>query len=234
MLLLRNVRVEKEREEILKGIDLEVKEGEIHVIFGPNGSGKTTLIQTIVGHPEIKAKGMILFKGQDLLALSMPQRAKLGIGAVFQHRANLKHLKVKHLLSLTNSAETFGLLGPDLLERDITKLSGGEWKLVDLAVTLNQNPDLLLLDELEAGVDVENLQKMAEVLKRFLCRQCIRTKRKKSAIIITHSGAVLRWLKADFGHVMIKGKLTPNANPEIILEQIQAQGYSRCFKCLEE
>ncbi len=238
LLSLEEVEAFIEKRRILKKVNLTIYPGEVHILFGPNGSGKSTLVNAIVGLKGLDVKGRVVFHGKDLIGLDIHKRIELGLGVVFQNRPRLKGLTLAGLLEglslnqdiLSNVFDKHSI--KKFLHRDLDSFSGGEWRLIDLAITLSKQPNLIILDEIEAGVDVENLRKIANLLNNFLQRKETRMERERAALIITHTGTILKWLDADFGHVMIDGKLTPNANPYSILKRIEQSGYKQCYGCI--
>jgi len=241
LLEIQNLWVEVEGKEVLKGINLSIPQGETHIIFGRNGSGKTTLLMTIMGFPTYKVKhGKIIFKGEDITHLPPYERAKKGIGIMFQRPPTVKGVKLKDILKLCAKengakiqelARTFHF--EDFLEREVNRgFSGGELKKSELLQLLLQNPDLVLLDEPESGVDLENIHLIGEMIKKLLQKD-VHRKRTKSGLIITHTGFILKYVTADLGYVIMNGEIYCKGNPYEIFEGIQKFGYEGCLKCLK-
>jgi len=241
LLEIQNLWVEVEGKEVLKGINLTIPQGETHIIFGRNGSGKTTLLMTIMGFPTYKVKhGKIFFKGEDITHLPPYERAKRGIGIMFQRPPTIKGVKLKDILKLCAKengakiqelARTFHF--EDFLEREVNKgFSGGELKKSELLQLLLQDPDLVLLDEPESGVDLENIHLIGEMIKKLLQKD-VHRKRTKSGLIITHTGFILKYVTADLGYVIMNGEIYCKGNPYEIFEGIQKFGYEGCLKCLK-
>lgn len=235
-LLIKDLFVEVEGKEILKGINLNIKDGEVHVLFGPNGSGKSSLLLAIMGSPKYKiTSGKIYFHGKDITELPTHERAKLGIGLAFQHPPHVKGLKLRKLLEYINNnqieelAEELKLEGH--LDRDVNVgFSGGEAKRSELLQLLIQSPSLVLLDEPESGVDLENMALVGKVLEKLLKRYPIK-ERRVSGLIITHTGYVLDYITADIGHVMLDGRIICTGNPYDILITIKEHGFLPCTEC---
>jgi Fe-S cluster assembly ATP-binding protein len=233
MLKIKDLKVETAGREVIKGVDLEVPKGKVYTIFGPNGSGKTTLLMAILGSSRYKTKGKIIFKGKDISRLSSDKRAKMGIGISFQRPPTVDGLIFKNLISAYSQIEKKDLenLADNLevkqfFEREINKgFSGGEIKRGEIFQVLAQGPDLFLLDEPESGVDVENINVIGKALAKFL------KKEGKSALIITHSGNILNYVKADKGFVMVNGRLTCSGDPKAVLKTIKKVGYKKCKVC---
>ncbi|NCC96971.1 MAG: ATP-binding cassette domain-containing protein, partial [Synergistales bacterium] len=162
LLEVRDLCVEVGGQPVLKGVSLDVGEGEIHAIFGPNGSGKTTLLGSIMGLGKYEITcGSILFKGQDITGFSVDQRARLGIGMSFQRPPTIHGVRLRSLLELCEEDRSkIEALADDLnvssfLDREVNAgLSGGELKRVELLQLLLQRPELVFLDEPESGVDL--------------------------------------------------------------------------------
>lgn len=227
---------------ILHGVNLNIEEGTLHVIFGPNGSGKTTLVGVIMGLPQYGVvAGDIRFKGESILSLPVNKRAKLGIGLAFQRPPVIKGVNLFHLLkalkrdgaNILSSAERLNL--KDYLHRDINKgFSGGEIKRSEILQMKMMDPALLLLDEPESGVDFENIVLLSDIIKEMLEKELPITKRRKSGLIITHTGFIIEHLRPDVGHVILEGRILCSGNPQEILEIIREHGFEKCAECLEK
>ncbi|HJX34965.1 MAG TPA: ATP-binding cassette domain-containing protein, partial [Desulfatiglandales bacterium] len=206
MLLIEDLRVELADRIILQHIDLEIKPGETHILFGPNGSGKTSLLMTIMGYPQYKIlSGKIVFKGEDITYMPINERAQLGIGMSYQRPPTIHGLKTRQMVNLCakGKADEEELAGrvnfKDFLERDVNAgFSGGEIKRSELLQLMAQNPDLMLFDEPESGVDMENITLVGRTIVTLLQRNSfysegkskLQTKheREKMGLIITHTG----------------------------------------------
>lgn len=239
ILQLYDLYVEVNGKEILKGIDLKIKEGETVAIFGPNGSGKTTLILTILGFSGYKIKrGEIIFKDKVLNGLSIDERANLGIGVLFQKPPSIKGVKFKKILETisksNNYIEYLNILRlNELLDRDLNLgFSGGEIKRTELIQLIAQNPDFIIFDEPESGVDLENIKIIGETINRLLEKDLTIMKRKKAGIIITHTGGILDFVEVNWGYVLLDGKIICEGNPNEILRNIKANGFKGCEECL--
>lgn len=237
--------MEVEGKAILKGINLDVADGETVILFGPNGVGKSSLFMAIMGFPKYKIKkGQIIFQGTDITRLAVSARARLGIGMSFQRPPSIKGVKLKGLGKIINSHKDNGdrieyysrILKLDQhLNRDINLgFSGGEVKRSEILQLLLQNPLLSLIDEPESGVDVENISVLGKAIKRLLHKQDRLKKRQNSGIIITHTGLILNYLNADRGYMLINGCLTCSGNAREIFELIQKRGYKECQNCLKQ
>ena len=240
MLEVKDLWVEVEGKDVLKGVSLTIPVGETHVLFGRNGSGKTSLLMTIMGFPEYRVRhGKILFKGEDITDLPPYERAKKGIGIMFQRPPSIKGVKLREMLELCargngykiqELAREFGF--EDFLDRDVNLgFSGGELKKSELLQLLVQSPDLALIDEPESGVDLENIEVIGKMIRKLLQKDTHRP-RQKSGLIITHTGFILNFVPADKGYVMLDGRIYCQGNPQEIFEGIQKHGYEECLKCL--
>jgi len=233
MLELRNLSVEVSGKVILKDINFGVKKGEVMILFGPNGSGKTTLIKTIMGFGSYNIKeGKIIFKGKNMNKLPVEKRVRLGLGIMYQHPPKIRGVKLhqlaqflckdkKRIEDLANRLSLKEHLGRDLN----LDFSGGEMKRSELFQIILQDPDLLLLDEPESGVDIENISIMGGVLNDYLKEEG------KSALIITHTGYILDYIKAEKGWVMMDGKFWCAGEPKKMFESIKEAGYEKCKEC---
>jgi len=249
LLVIDDLRVEIQGKEILHHVDLEIDKGEIHVLLGPNGSGKTTLLMSVMGFPAYRVTGgKIFFKGQDVTNLPLNERAKMGMGLSFQRPPTIRGVKTRQMLEIFHKGEEeIKSMAQDLdfeefLDRDLNHgFSGGEIKRSELLQLMAQNPDFLLLDEPESGVDLENIALIGRVIKELLQREIkpeegktlkeLKREREKSGLIITHTGYILDYLDADRGHVLMEGVLACSGNPREILETIKEQGYDECVNC---
>lgn len=236
---IKELRVEVDGREVLRDINMEIKTGETHVLFGKNGSGKTTLLMAIMGFSRYRVtKGSIVFKGTDITNLPINERAALGIGMSFQRPPTIRGLKTRDLVDLL-SGENGGktekqaesLNFAKFLDREINHgLSGGEIKKSELLQLMAQNPDLVLLDEPESGVDLENIALIGKVIKKLLQKN-LRRLRMKSGLIITHTGLILNYLEADRGYLLLDGSMKCHGNPREMFNTICNFGYEECAKC---
>lgn len=233
LLEIRDLAVQIAKKTIIENIHFEIKDSEVMVLFGPNGSGKSTLLKTIMGFSGYTIKsGDILFKGQSLNGVSIEDRVKQGIGIMYQHPPKIRGVKLSQVAQfLTKDKSRIETLAKELslkehLDRDINlDFSGGEMKRSELFQVLLQEPDLLLLDEPESGVDLENISIMGSVLNEYL------NQKNKSALIITHTGYILDYIKAKKGCVMFEGRLWCVGSPKEMFESIKKQGYQKCKEC---
>jgi Fe-S cluster assembly ATP-binding protein len=250
MLHIENLVVEIDGRRILDRINMEIPEGETHILFGPNGSGKTSLMMTIMGFSGYTVtSGRILFKGEDITHMPVHERARMGIGVSFQRPPAISGLRTGDLVALCGRGRDVDVEGlaaevalSDFLDRDVNlNFSGGEIKRSELLQLMAQQPDLVLLDEPESGVDLENIVLLGDVVNTLLERgiKCPRglresghlKKRTKSALVITHTGHILDYITADRGQVLYDGHLCCMRNPREILKWIREYGYEECVRC---
>lgn len=249
MLVIEDLQVKLGDKEILKHIDLEIKKGETHILFGPNGSGKTSLLMTIMGYPQYRVTaGKILFKGHDITHMSVNERSRLGIGMSYQRPPSIKGLKTRQMVQICahNGVDVEGLARrmnfTDFLDRDINVgFSGGEIKRSELLQLMAQDPDLLLFDEPESGVDIENIALIGTTINHLLQRDLKPTvdkskkqvvkERTRMGLIITHTGFILDYITADKGQVLYDGVLACKSYPHAIFKQIKEVGYEECVRC---
>ena len=249
MLQVEDLQVKLGDKEILKHIDLEIQVGETHVLFGPNGSGKTSLLMTLMGYPQYRVTGgKIVFKGQDITHMPMNERADLGIGVSYQRPPTINGVKTRQMVQICagGAVDTDALAAKvnfsEFLERDINAgFSGGEIKRSELLQLIAQDPDLLLFDEPESGVDLENITLIGETISELLQRHFkvdarksqkqLHEERTKMGLIITHTGFILDYVTADKGQVLYHGELTCTSNPSEIFRCISEVGYEECVRC---
>lgn len=239
---IRDLHVSAGGKEILKGVGLTVEAGRTAIIFGPNGSGKSTLLGAIAGLPGFEiTQGDILFKGMSIRNLSVDERSRLGIGMAFQYPPAVKGVRLETLLrNLTGDQDLIRryselLNMTDYLKRDINVgFSGGERKRSEILQLMIQKPDLMLLDEPESGVDIENISVIAQALRIMLEKEKPISKRERSAIMITHTGFILDYIKADIAFVIMDGHVLGCGAPGEIFDEIKDHGYKKCGTCFAE
>jgi Fe-S cluster assembly ATP-binding protein len=238
LLEIKNLTVEVAGRVVLKDINMGIDYGETHVLFGKNGSGKTSLLMAIMGFSGYKVTaGSIHFRGEDITYLPIHERANRGIGMSFQRPPTIRGLKTSDLIRTFGRDEfavdqvVDNLQFSTFMDRDINLgFSGGEIKKSELVQLSLQNPDLILLDEPESGVDLENIKLIGRAIKRLLQKNLHR-QRTKSGLVITHTGLILNYLEADKGYLMLEGTIRCEGNPREMFESIQCGGYEECARC---
>jgi Fe-S cluster assembly ATP-binding protein len=242
MLNVANLRAKIDGKEILKGLNIEVKPGEVHAIMGPNGSGKSTLSNVLAGRDNYEViDGTVMFEGKDLLSLVPEDRAREGIFLAFQYPveipgvSNLEFLKTsleclhthqnKPLLSAVEfmklAREKCRLvdLDTDFLKRGVNEgFSGGEKKRNEIMQMLMLEPKLCLLDETDSGLDIDALKVVADGINQLRSPE-------RSFILITHYQRLLDYVQPDFVHVLADGKIIKSGGSELALE-LEEKGYS--------
>jgi Fe-S cluster assembly ATP-binding protein len=238
MLEVENLTVSIGEKTLLRDVSLHIEEGETRMLFGENGSGKTSLLMAIMGLGSYKVEsGRIMFKGEDITHLPTNERAKRGIGIMFQRPPTIRGLKVKEMLELIKrdgrDPEELArdLNFEDFMNRDINLgFSGGEIKRAELLQLMAQDPDLVLLDEPESGVDLVNISLIGGAIRQLLQKD-VHKNRHKAGLIITHSGYILDYVEADKGCVLVNNTIWCTGNPHEILQGIRDHGYEGCLEC---
>ena len=241
MLEIKDLHASVNGKEILKGINLSIKKGEVHAIMGPNGSGKSTLSSVLVGNPAFEVtKGSVTFEGKDLLALSPEDRSHEGLFLSFQYPVEIpgvsmvnfmraavnEQRKYKGLPALTGSEflklmrEKRAVVELDnkLANRSVNEgFSGGEKKRNEIFQMAMLEPKLSILDETDSGLDIDALRIVAEGVNKLKTPET-------SCIVITHYQRLLDYIKPDIVHVLYKGRIVKTAGPELALE-LEERGY---------
>lgn len=236
---IASLHVTVDAKEIIRGIDLAIKKGEVHVLFGPNGSGKSTLLCAIMQLPGYSLiQGNIRIHGTDIAGLSTDAIANLGVGMSFQHPPKIKGVTLGRFLAAINRSDDLdhaiqALHMEPFLNRELNVgFSGGELKRAEILKLYAQSPDLLLIDEPESGVDIENIAVISNTINAMLQKDSPIAARERSALIITHTGHILNTIHADVGHVFMNGKIICTGNPMDIMEDIKQHGFSGCVECI--
>ncbi|MFC6673281.1 Fe-S cluster assembly ATPase SufC [Marinobacterium aestuariivivens] len=243
MLSIRGLCVEVEGKSILRGLDLEIDAGEVHTIMGPNGSGKSTLAHVLVGHPGYDVKGgEVRYRGRDLLALDVEQRAAAGLFLAFQYPVEIPGVSnIQFLKSALNSlrkqraeSELDALefldtvkarmqqmqMDEALLYRGVNEgFSGGEKKSNEILQMLVLEPQLAILDETDSGLDIDALKRIAAGINAF-------RREDRALILVTHYQRLLDHVRPDFVHVLQDGRIGRSGGPELALE-LEQSGYGR-------
>ncbi|MCX6693702.1 MAG: ABC transporter ATP-binding protein [Methanomicrobiales archaeon] len=243
MLEIRDLHVEIGEREVLHDLSLSIGKGETHVLMGPNGSGKSTLLMTIMGFSQYHVThGEIHFDGEEITHLPIHERARRGIGMMFQRPPTISGLSLGKLLAATAGGGDEMVLDlarkvnmDRFLSRDINKgFSGGEIKRSEMLQLMIQRPSFVMLDEPESGVDLENISLIGHTIGQLLDKDVHIVNRKHCGLIITHTGHILDYLDADRGHVMCDGEIKCHGNPREILKEIKTRGYRECLECRQD
>jgi Fe-S cluster assembly ATP-binding protein len=247
VLEIKNLHVTVETEqgvkEILKGVDLTIRSGEIHAIMGPNGSGKSTLAYSIAGHPKYTVtEGEILLDGEDVLAMSVDERARAGLFLAMQYPVEIPGVSVSNFLRTAKTAitgeapalrtwikdvrESMDNLRMDasFSERNVNEgFSGGEKKRHEILQLELLKPRFAVLDETDSGLDVDALKVVSEGVNRAHKANDL------GVLLITHYTRILNYIKPDFVHVFVAGKVAEEGGAELA-ERLEAEGYDRYTK----
>ena len=244
-LQIKNLQVSIDDKQILKGVNLEVKPGEIHAIMGPNGSGKSTLAYSLAGHPfyEIN-KGSVKLDGEDVLEKAPDERANAGLFLAFQYPVEVAGVKVNHFLRLAYEARFANQpekkfptvlafrkhlealadelqVNKDLLKRGLNEgFSGGEKKRVEILQMAVLEPKYAILDETDSGLDVDAIKAVSQGVKKII------EKYNTGIIVITHYQRILKYLEPDFVHVMVKGKIAKSGGTDFA-QELESEGYKK-------
>ena len=242
MINIKNLKVSVEEKEILKGINLQIPEGEIHAIMGRNGSGKSTLANTLAGNEKFEiTNGSIHMNAADITEMSPENRSLNGIFVCFQYPVAIPGVSMAYFLRsainahlknqgkeemdalefLNQSKEILKKLTLDdsFLKRSINDgFSGGEKKKSEIFQLLSLNPKFAILDETDSGLDIDALKIVADGVKEF-------NGKKNSTLIITHYERLLEYINPDVVHVMIDGKIVKSGDMELA-RQVEEKGYS--------
>ena len=237
MLKINNLHASVDSTEILKGISLEIKAGEVHAIMGPNGSGKSTLANVLMGNPTYEVtKGTIEFDGEDVTEYPVDKRAKKGMFLAFQYPESIPGVTIVNMLktALTNIEETdytavelrlkvadamkeLGL-SPDFVDRYLNEgFSGGERKRNEILQLAVLNPKLAILDETDSGLDVDGLRVVGEGINNLKTPE-------RGYLIVTHYQRLLEYINPDFVHVFVDGNIVVSGSKDLS-DKLEKEGY---------
>ena len=234
------VEADNATKEILKGVDLTVKQGETHAIMGPNGSGKSTLAYSLAGHPKYTITGgTVLLDGEDVLEMSVDERARAGLFLAMQYPGDVPGVSVANFLRSAktaidgeapklrtwvkdvNTAMERVSMDAAFAQRNVNEgFSGGEKKRHEIVQLELLNPRLAVLDETDSGLDIDALKIVAEGVNRY------RAQGDRGVVLITHYTRILRYIEPDFVHVFVNGRIAEEGGPELA-EQLEAEGYDK-------
>jgi Fe-S cluster assembly ATP-binding protein len=244
---IRDLHVSVETEngpvEILKGVDLTIKDGETHAIMGPNGSGKSTLAYSIAGHPKYTVtRGSVTLDGVDVLEMSVDERARAGLFLAMQYPVEVPGVSVANFLRTAktaldgeapklrtwikdvNKAMEKVSMDTTMAQRNVNEgFSGGEKKRHEIVQLELLNPKMAILDETDSGLDIDALKIVSEGVNRF------REQADRGVLLITHYTRILRYIKPDYVHVFVDGKIAEQGGHELA-DQLEAEGYDKYVK----
>jgi Fe-S cluster assembly ATP-binding protein len=246
-LVIKNLRVNVEDQEILKGLNLEMRKGEVHAIMGPNGSGKSTLANTLMGHPAYEVtEGEIWLKGQNIVDLSPDVRSRLGLFLAFQYPSAIPGVSVANFLRTALNAhqqkpdpsgngkgrgismrefrkllqEKMSMLqmDPSFVRRYLNDgFSGGEKKRMEVLQMAMLQPEIAVLDETDSGLDIDALRIVSEGVNQLMNPNL-------GVLVITHYQRILNYIQPETVHILVNGRIVMSGGPELALE-LEEKGY---------
>ncbi len=237
MLEIKNLYVETNGKEIIKGLNLKINKGEVHVLMGPNGSGKSTLSYALMGHPKYKVKGSILFEGKDITDMPVDERAKLGIFLSFQYPMEVQGVQLSNFIRIASGNSDFQGFRKELSENmSMLKMdsafstrylndgfSGGEKKRSEILQMAMLKPKLAILDETDSGLDIDALKAVANGINTV--KQSV----KPGILLITHYKRILNFVKPDYVHIISDGKIVKSGGSELV-DKLEEEGYGWVFE----
>ncbi len=244
MFEIKKFSVSVDDKEIISSMDLKMEDGQTHVIMGPNGAGKSTFAKALLGYPALSVSGQVLVDGEDVTSLPTDERARKGLFLAFQNPEEVEGVKVGKFIRRAKAArseEKQGIdkmmeerkeleadaravgMSPDFVRRELNVgFSGGEKKRMEMVQALSLKPKVIVLEEIDSGLDVDGVRLIAESLEKM-------KDGKRCFLLITHYPRMLRHLKADRVHIMVGGKLVQSGGSELAHE-IEEKGYSEWVK----
>lgn len=236
-LIIKNLHVNVEDVEILKGVNMEVNSNEVHAIMGPNGTGKSTLASAIMGHPSYTiTKGEVLLDGENILEMEVDERARAGLFLAMQYPSevagvtnsefmraaikavNGKHMPIYEFIKKYETTISDLKMNEDLAHRYLNEgFSGGEKKRNEILQMKMLNPKIAILDEIDSGLDIDALKVVGENINSMISENF-------GCILITHYQRVLEYIKPTYVHIMIDGKIVLTGKEDLI-EKIDKNGY---------
>jgi len=246
MMEIKNIHASIGENAILKGLDLTLEKGKLHVIMGPNGAGKSTLSKAVVGHYDVEvSQGEVLYKGKNLLELPPEERALEGVFLSFQNPVEVPGVNNAYFLRTalnakerhegkpeTNAAQFLRLMRshieqlgmkPDMISRNLNEgFSGGEKKRNEILQMEILQPEVILLDEIDSGLDIDALKAVAEGINRMKNGE-------RTFLVITHYSRILDYIHPDYVHVLQDGKIVKTGGSELV-KLLEAEGYQAVTK----
>lgn len=237
IITIKDLASQVEDKAILKGIDLEIKAGEIHVIMGPNGAGKSTLANVLMGHPAHEVTGgSVDFQGKDLLEMKVDERAKAGLFLSFQYPQEVPGVTVENFLRTAKKEQSSLMPSVTLFQKEIKEkmsmlsmdekylsrylnqgFSGGEKKKNEILQMAVLKPKLAILDETDSGLDVDAIRDVYETVQKL-------ANENNAILVITHYNKILDYIKPDFVHVLVDGKIVETGDLGLA-NRIEVDGY---------
>ena len=237
---IKDLRVSVEGNEVLKGVTITVKQGEIHALLGPNGAGKSTLGYAIMGHPKYEIEGgEVLLNGENLLEMEADERSRAGLFLAFQYPVSIPGVTVANFLRTALNArrdESEGKISPMAFRRLLTGkmrqlgidrsfagrylnegFSGGEKKRAEILQLATLEPKIAILDETDSGLDIDAMRIVADGVNQLLGPQM-------GILVITHYQRFLNYIKPDYVHILLDGKIVATGGPELA-EELDVKGY---------
>jgi Fe-S cluster assembly ATP-binding protein len=244
MLEIKNLHAQVGDKQILKGVDLTVRPGEIHALMGPNGSGKSTLANVVMGHPGLEVtEGQIIFKGQDITEADPDERARMGLFMAFQYPVSIPGVTITKYLRMVQNAHREAAGEEPISLKDFRKtteaameltnvpkafssrylnegFSGGEKKRLEMLQLALQKPEVAVLDETDSGLDIDALNVVAKAVN------AIKDETGMGVLIITHYQRILHHVKPDRVSIIFDGRVAHEGGPELV-EQLEREGYAK-------
>jgi Fe-S cluster assembly ATP-binding protein len=241
---IKNLHAQAGDKQILRGVDLTVRQGEIHALMGPNGSGKSTLANVVMGHPNLEVtEGQILFGGEDVTEADPDERARMGLFMAFQYPVSVPGVTITKYLRMVMNAHRDARGDEAISLRDFRKLteqameltsvpksfssrylnegfSGGEKKRLEMLQLALQRPSLAVLDETDSGLDVDALNVVGAAVN------AVKAETGMGVLIITHYQRILHQIKPDRTSIIFDGRVVKQGGPELV-EQVETEGYGR-------
>ena len=228
MLKVENLAASIGDVQILKGVDLEIKPGELHAIMGPNGSGKSTLCHVVMGNKTYQEQGIITVDKTDVSGQTQLERSNAGVFQSFQYPVGLSGVTLREFSKNINQdlneqeieklAEKFNV--KEFLDREVNvDLSGGEKKRCELFQIALTSPKVALLDEIDSGLDIDAIKSVAELINETRDQST-------SYLIVTHYSRILKYLDVDQVHIVVNGKIVKSGSKELI-EEVDSGGYTQ-------
>jgi len=227
LLEIKNLNVEIEGRKILDALDFYIEKGEVVALLGPNGSGKSTLAKVIAGDLRIAVKsGKVLFNKEEIESFSPEKRVKKGIALAFQNAPEIEGLKMKDFMDGIADNESY-FKDEKLFLRQVNKgFSGGEKKISELMQLTSLNLKLVILDEIDSGLDIKKIGQVANIIKEYFIDRGV------AVLIITHHGDILDLLKPTRTNVIIDGKIVgKNEDYRTVLKTVKKYDFEKCRKC---